>query len=125
MTGVTERYDWDRILEQLNEEDRENGWVSLAEASSATGASLSSLRSWYRSGQIRSRMVAGVHGPERRVQLDEVLARSLRSARLSRQADRARSVESVLEDLVARVAAIEARLGITGPPGYPGPPPGP
>jgi len=109
---VTERYDWDRIPEQLNEEDRENGWVSLAEASAASGASPSSLRSWFRSGQIRSRMVAGVHGPERRVQLDEVLARSLRSARLSRQADRARSTEAVLEDLLVRVAAIEARLGI-------------
>jgi len=109
---VTEQHDWDRLLEQLSAEEPNSGWISLAEASSASGAAVSSLRSWYRSGQIRSRMVAGVNGPERRVQLDEVLERCLRSARLSRQADRARSTEAVLEDLSARVAAIEARLGM-------------
>lgn len=104
--------DWDQLLEQLEAPEMGEGWVSLSEASGAGGVSLSTLRSWYRSGQIRSRMVGGIHGPERRVVLEDVIDRSLRSKRLGRQLDQARSQEARIEDLARRVAAIEARLGI-------------
>ncbi|HEV2368956.1 MAG TPA: hypothetical protein VGR90_03725 [Acidimicrobiales bacterium] len=108
-----ENVDWDRLLEQLDAHEMGEGWVSLTEAAGAAGVSLSTLRSWYRTGQIRSGMVGGVHGPERRVFLEDVIDRSLRSKRLSRQLDQARSREDRIEDLARRVAAIEARLGLT------------
>lgn len=103
---------WERLLAQLDELPEEEGWVSLEEASAAAGVSRSTLRSWYREGVIPSRMVAGPHGPQRLLPLDDVLARALRSARVRRQLERARSVESELEELRRRVAALERYLGL-------------
>jgi len=42
--------------------------------------------------------------------VDEVVARASRSARLARRLDEAMATETVLADLLRRVAALEARL---------------
>jgi DNA-binding transcriptional MerR regulator len=102
--------DWDGLLSQLGE-PQEEGWVTLDEASSATGVSRSTLRSWYRTGQLPSRMVAGIHGPQRLVPLEAVLDRGLRSSRVRRQLDHARSLEAEVEELRRRLDTIERYLG--------------
>ncbi len=104
--------DWDGLLAQLAEQPVEEGWVTLVEAAEATGVSRSTLRAWYRSSQIPSRMVAGVHGPQRLVPLDAVLDRALRSARVRRALDQARSLEAEVETLRRRVEALERHLGL-------------
>ncbi len=72
--------DWDSMLAQLATQPVEEGWVTLLEASNAAGVSRSTLRSWYRSAQIPSRMVAGTHGPQRMVLLEAVIDRAFRSS---------------------------------------------
>lgn len=106
--------DWDRLLVQLASQSIEEGWVTLDEASAAAGVSRSTLRSWYRSDQIPSRMVAGVHGPQRIVPLDAVVDRALRSSRARHQLEQARSLEAEVEALRRRVEAIERHLGLDG-----------
>ncbi len=54
-------------------------WVRLAEAEEAAGVSRSALRSWYRTGQIPSRLEPGPHGDERLVPLQAVLERARRA----------------------------------------------
>jgi transposase len=104
--------DWDEMLAQLGTQPVEEGWVTLLEASSATGVALSTLRSWYRSAQIPSRMVPGVHGPQRLVPLDAVVDRALSSSRARRQLEQARSLEAEVDALRRRVEAIERHLGL-------------
>lgn len=104
--------DWDELLAHLAETPREDGWVTLEEASSAAGVARSTLRSWYRAGQLPSRMIAGVHGPQRLVPLDAVLDRALRSPRVQHQLERARSVEAEVDELRRRIEAIERHLGL-------------
>ncbi|MCL2393666.1 MAG: helix-turn-helix domain-containing protein [Acidimicrobiaceae bacterium] len=104
--------DWDEMLTQLARQPHEEGWVTLDEASEAAGVSRSTLRSWYRNGQIPSRMVAGVHGPQRLVPLEAVVDRALRSARARRQLEHARSVEAEVAELRRRVEALERHLGL-------------
>jgi predicted site-specific integrase-resolvase len=86
--------------------------VTLEEATSATGVARSTLRSWYRTGQLASRMVPGVHGPQRLVPLEAVLDRALRSSRVRRQLEHARSLEAEVEELRRRLETIERRLGL-------------
>ncbi len=105
--------DWDDLLAQLAEQPQEEGWVSLEEASAAASVSRSTLRSWYRAGQLPSRMVAGIHGPQRLVPLDAVLDRALRSSRVRRQLEHARSLEAEVEELRLRLEAIERHLGLS------------
>src|SRR2546429_1552648 len=100
--------DWDGLLAQLAAQPDAEGWVTLDEATRASGVSRSTLRSWYRKGVIASRMVPSIHGPQRLVPLDQVMARSARSPRLSRQLDSARSLQTQLDDLRVRIEAIEA-----------------
>ena len=107
--------EWDQLLERLAGHELGDGWVSLSEAASAAGVSLSTLRSWYRSGKVASRMIPGVHGPERRVRRDEVVERAARSPRLARRLEEAVATEAVLADLSRRVATLEARLGLRPP----------
>lgn len=107
-----EAVDWDAMLVQLASQPPEEGWVTLEEASSATGVARSTLRSWYRSSQIPSRMVAGVHGPQRLVPLEAVLDRALRSSRARRQLERSRSLEAEVAELRARLEALERHLGL-------------
>lgn len=104
--------DWDSLLSQLAGQPMEEGWVTLEEATSATGVGRSTLRSWYRTGQVPSRMVAGTHGPQRLVPLDAVLARAFRSSRVRRQLEHARSLEAEIGELRQRVDAIERHLGL-------------
>ena len=104
--------EWDDLLAQLAVQPLEDGWVTLAEASGATGVALSTLRSWYRSGQVASRMVVGVHGPQRLVPLEAVVDRALRSARGRRQLEHSRSLEAEVAALRQRVEALERRLGL-------------
>ena len=104
--------DWDGLLAELAEQPQPEGWVTLEEASRATGVARSTLRSWYRSGQLSSLMVAGVHGPQRLVPLDGVLDRALRSPRIQRQLDHARSLEAEVDELRQRLEVIERFLGL-------------
>jgi hypothetical protein len=92
-------------------------WVPLAVAEAETGASRSALRSWYRSGQLPSRLVDGPNGPERLVPLDAVVERAARSPRIQRRAERGISLEAQvallshrLDQLEQRLATLEARV---------------
>lgn len=104
--------DWDSLLGSLASQPLAEGWVTLQEAAGATGVSLSTLRSWYRTGQIPSRMMAGIHGPQRVVPLDAVVDRTLRSPGARRQLEHARSVEAEVAELRRRVEALERHLGL-------------
>jgi hypothetical protein len=104
--------DWDRMLGELANQPIEDGWVTLEEAAGATGVSRSTLRSWYRSGRVPSRMIAGLHGPQRIVPLAAVVDQALGSPRSRRQLDQARSLQAEVEELRQRVEAIERHLGL-------------
>jgi hypothetical protein len=104
--------DWDDVLEMLTTQTPEAGWVTLDEASNAAGLARSTLRSWYRSGQIPSRMIVGPHGPQRLVPLDAVIDRAFRSSRLRRQLEQGRSLAAEVERLRQRVEVMERMLGL-------------
>src|ERR1700729_3226453 len=53
----------------------DSDWVPLERAAAETGASRAALRSWYRTGQVPSRLVDGPHGPQRLVPLTGVATR--------------------------------------------------
>ena len=55
---------WQTELE-LFAQLEETPWIPLAQAEAETGVSRSALRSWYRNGEIPSRLVDGPHGPQR------------------------------------------------------------
>jgi DNA-binding transcriptional MerR regulator len=86
------------------------GWVTLGEAAEATGASRSTLRAWYRSGRIPSRMAEGPHGPERLVPLDVVLEEAQHSPRLWKKAAALLHEEAEIAVLQQRVAELERRV---------------
>lgn len=113
---IPESIDWDELLERLDAagagDEADGEWVSLGEAASGGAVSVPTLRSWYRSGKIRSRMVLGPHGPERRVPMDDVIEQAQRSARLARRVDQERSADYLVSWLLRRVAALEAHLGV-------------
>jgi transposase len=101
--------DWELELElaaQLEGSD----WVTLERAATDTGASRAVLRTWYRSGQIPSRLVDGPHGPQRLVPLALAAARAEASPRLRRTAQRRLADEAQLEILRHRVDQLELRL---------------
>ena len=85
-------------------------WVTLERAAADTGVSRAALRSWYRTGQIPSRLVDGPHGPQRVVPLDVVAERAEASPRLRRSAQRRLADEAQLELLRHRVDQLELRL---------------
>jgi hypothetical protein len=85
-------------------------WVTLERASAGTGVSRAALRSWYRTGQIPSRLVAGPHGPQRLVPLAMVAARAEESPRLRRRAEQRLAGEAAVELLAHRVEALEQRV---------------
>jgi hypothetical protein len=85
-------------------------WVTLERAAAETGVSRAALRSWYRAGQIASRLVDGPHGPQRLVPLDIVAARAEASPRLRKSAERRLGDEAQLEILRHRVDQLEMRL---------------
>ena len=85
-------------------------WVTLERATADTGVSRAALRSWYRTGQIPSRLVDGPHGPQRLVPLALVAARAEASPRLRRTAQRRLADEAQLEILRHRIDQLELRL---------------
>ena len=100
---------WQNELE-LFEQLEETPWVTLAKAEAETGVSRSALRSWYRNGEIRSRLVDGPNGPQRLVQLDAVIERAAASPRIQRRAEREVSLEAQVAVLRNRVDQLELRL---------------
>jgi transposase len=104
---------WDELVQQWNREEGLSGdetWVSLAEAESRAGVSRSALRSWYRNGHVPSRLIDGVHGPQRLVALEAVLVRAAQSPRIQHKAARALGVEAEVALLRDQVARLERRL---------------
>ena len=108
--------DWDDRLDnwevELELAARLDGsdWVTLERAAAETGVSRAALRTWYRSGQIPSRLVDGPHGPQRLVPLAVVASRAEASPRLRRTAERRLADEAQLEILRHRVDQLELRL---------------
>jgi transposase len=101
--------DWELELE-LNAQLEGSDWVTLERASAGTGVSRAALRSWYRTGQIPSRLAGGPHGPQRLVPLTLVAARAEASPRLRRTAERRLADQAQLEILRHRVDQLELRL---------------
>ena len=101
--------EWELELE-LNARLEGSDWVTLERAAAETGVSRAALRSWYRTGQIPSRLVDGPHGPQRLVPLALVAARAEASPRLRRSAERRLADEAQLEILSRRVDQLELRL---------------
>jgi transposase len=103
--------DWELELE-LNARLEGSDWVTLDRAAAETGVSRAALRSWYRTGQLPSRLVDGPHGPQRLVPLALVAARAEASPRLRRAAERRLAGEAQLEILRHRVDQLEIRLAV-------------
>jgi transposase len=85
-------------------------WVTLAQAGTETGVSRSALRSWYRNGEVESRLVDGPNGPQRLVPLHAVVDRAAQSPRIQRRAEREVSLEAQVALLRHRVDHLELRL---------------
>jgi len=101
--------EWELELE-LSARLEGSDWVTLDRAVAETGVSRAALRTWYRTGQIPSRLVDGPHGPQRLVPLAVVAARAEASPRLRRSAERRLADEAQLEILRHRVDQLELRL---------------
>jgi hypothetical protein len=114
--------EWELELE-LTAQLEGSDWVTLERAVADTGASRAVLRTWYRTGQIPSRLVDGPHGPQRLVPLDLVAARAKASPRLRRTAERRLADQAELEILRHRVDRLELRLAALEGPRAPAPEP--
>jgi len=101
--------EWELELE-LNAQLKGSDWVTLERAAADTGVSRAALRTWYRTGQIPSRLVDGPHGPQRLVPLALVASRAEASPRLRKTAQRQLAGEAQLELLRYRVDQLELRL---------------
>ena len=114
---------WELELELASQLEGSD-WVTLDRAAADTGASRAALRTWYRTGQIPSRLVDGPHGPQRLVPLALVAERAQASPRLRRSAERRLTDQAELEilrhrvdQLELRLAALEQRQAPEAPPG--------
>jgi transposase len=101
--------EWELEL-QLSAQLDGSQWVTLEQAAAETGVSRAALRTWYRTGQIASRLVDGPHGPQRLVPLDVIAVRAEASPRLRKTAERRLGDEAQLEILRHRVDQLERRL---------------
>jgi transposase len=101
--------DWELELE-LGARLEGSDWVTLEKAAADTGVSRAALRTWYRNGQIPSRLVDGPHGPQRLVPLAMVAERAEASPRVRKTAERRLADEAQLELLRHRVDQLELRL---------------
>ena len=108
--------EWEDALEGWKAELANAGWVTLAEAEAATGVSRSALRSWYRKGELETRVEEGPHGPQHLVELDAVLDRVARSPRLARRTVVApastgndEALHRLIDLLAAQIEKAEAR----------------
>ena len=108
--------DWEERLDQweleleLTAQLEGSDWVTLERASADTGASRAALRTWYRTGQIPSRLVDGPHGPQRLVPMALVAVRAEASPRLRRAAERRLADQAQLEILRHRLDQLELRV---------------
>ncbi|MEA3077070.1 MAG: hypothetical protein QOF60_1978 [Actinomycetota bacterium] len=78
---LVEQWGHEFAIQAELESDTTATWVDLAEAERQAGVSRSTLRAWYRGGQVASRLMPGPHGLQRLVPLEAVLARAERSPR--------------------------------------------
>jgi transposase len=101
--------EWEMELE-LSAQFGDSEWVTLEQAAAGTGVSRAALRTWYRTGQIPSRLVDGPHGPQRLVPLAVVAERAEASPRLRKTTERRLSDEAQWEILRHRVDQLELRL---------------
>ena len=101
--------EWELELE-LSAHLEGSDWVTLEKAAEETGVSRAALRTWYRTGQIPSRLAGGPHGPQRLVPLAMVAERAEASPRLRKTAERRLAGEAQLEILRHRVEQLERRL---------------
>jgi transposase len=101
--------EWETELELSAQLDGSE-WVTLEKAAAETGVSRAALRTWYRAGQIPSRLVDGPHGPQRLVPLAVVAERAEASPRLRKTVERRLGDEAQLEILRHRVDQLELRL---------------
>ena len=111
---------WELELE-LTAQLEGSDWVTLDRAAADTGASRAALRTWYRTGQIPSRLVDGPHGPQRLVPMGVIAERAEASPRLRRSAERRLADEAQLELLRNRVDQLELRLAALERRSPPGP----
>ena len=105
-----DRLDYWELELELSAQLEGSDWVTLERAAADTGVSRAALRSWYRTGQIPSRLAAGPHGPQRLVPLAMVAARAEASPRLRRGAERRLADQAQIEILQHRVDQLELRL---------------
>jgi transposase len=109
--------EWDALLAEWSAELDGDRWITLAEAEVETGMSKSALRAWYRTGQIRSRMVDGPNGPQRLVPQEAVRLRAA-LARRRRPAvkldDEVERLSGEVKDLRAQVERLTRRLEALG-----------
>jgi len=101
--------EWELELE-LSAHLEGSDWVTLEKAAEETGVSRAALRTWYRTGQIPSRLAGGPHGPQRLVPLAMVAERAEASPRLRKTAERRLADEAQMEILRHRVEQLERRL---------------
>jgi transposase len=101
--------EWEVELE-LGSQLAGSDWVTLEKAAADTGVSRAALRTWYRTGQLPSRLVDGPHGPQRLVPLAMVAERAEASPRLRKTAERRLGDEAQVELLRHRVDQLELRL---------------
>jgi len=111
---VADELNWEQALQAWSAEpdrlDPDDRWVTLAEAERQVGVSNSALRSWYRSGQVPSRLVDGPYGVQRLVPLDAVIERAAASPRIQRRIAGAVSLEAEVALLRRKVEGLEVRL---------------
>ena len=106
-----DQVEWEELLDEWSAELDGDRWITLAEAEVETGMSRSALRAWYRSGQIRSRMVDGPNGPQRLVPRDAVRLRAALATKRRptvKLDDEVTRLSEQLADLAERLAALEA-----------------
>ena len=106
-----DQVEWEQLLEEWSAELEGDRWITLAEAEVETGMSRSALRAWYRSGQIRSRMVEGPNGPQRLVPRDAVRLRAALATKRRptvKLDDEVARLSEQLAELSQRLAALEA-----------------
>jgi len=106
---MADELDWDQALAAWSSEP-DGTWVTLAEAERQVGVSNSALRSWYRTGQVPSRLVDGLHGVQRLVPLEAVTRRAAQSPRIQRRIAGAVGLEAEVALLRRQVDSLEARL---------------
>ena len=106
-----DQVEWEHLLDEWSAELDGDRWITLAEAEVETGMSRSALRAWYRSGQIRSRMVEGPNGPQRLVPRDAVRLRAALATKRQpavKLNDEVARLSEQLAELSQRLEALEA-----------------